>query len=163
MALSGSSQGFPGGSARNESSCNAGDPGLIPGLGRSPGGVHGNPLQYSCLENPTDRGAWWAIVHGATLKLQSDANIFFFYQLPAHFPELFPPHRFPSFWTVLPFLLPFLMKAYFPTCFFFYLYIFQPDTKSTACLFLSKADNFELQYNRHKLSSAKLHDMRVMN
>ena len=36
---------------------------LIPGLGRSPGGGHGNPLQHSCLENPMDRGAWWAIVH----------------------------------------------------------------------------------------------------
>ena len=42
---------------------NAGDNGLIPGLGRSPGGGHGNPLQYSCLENPMDRGAWWAMVH----------------------------------------------------------------------------------------------------
>ena len=42
----------------------AGDQGLIPGLGRSPGGGHGNPLQYSCLENPMDRGAWWATVHG---------------------------------------------------------------------------------------------------
>ena len=39
------------------------DVGLIPGLGRSPGGRHGNPLQYSCLENPMDRGAWWAAVH----------------------------------------------------------------------------------------------------
>ena len=50
-----------------ESACNArGDPGFIPGLGRSPGEGHGNPLQYSCLENPMDRGAWWAIVHGVT-------------------------------------------------------------------------------------------------
>ena len=40
------------------------DVGLIPGLGRSPGEGYGNPLQYSCLENPMDRGAWWAIVHG---------------------------------------------------------------------------------------------------
>ena len=40
------------------------DVGLTPGWGRSPGGGHGNPLQYSCLENPIDRGAWWAIVHG---------------------------------------------------------------------------------------------------
>ena len=39
---------------------------FIPGLGRSPGGGHGNPLQYSCLENPMDRGAWWATVHGVT-------------------------------------------------------------------------------------------------
>ena len=44
--------GFPGGSAGKESSCNVGDLGSIPGLGRFPGGGHGNPLQYSCLENP---------------------------------------------------------------------------------------------------------------
>ena len=43
-----------------------GDVGLIPGSGRSPGEGHGNPLQYSCLENPKDRGAWWAAVHGVT-------------------------------------------------------------------------------------------------
>ena len=54
----------PGGPDSKESACNAGDLGLIPGLGRSPGGGHGNPLQYSCLENPMDRGAWWATVHG---------------------------------------------------------------------------------------------------
>ena len=53
--------GFPGGSDSKES---AWDPGPIPGLGRSPGGGHGNPLQYSCLENPMDRGAWRAAVHG---------------------------------------------------------------------------------------------------
>ena len=50
-----------------ESACDAGDAGdlsSIPGLGRSPGGGHDNPLQYSCLENPTDRGAWRATVHG---------------------------------------------------------------------------------------------------
>ena len=47
-----------------ESACNAGDVGLILGLGRSPGGGNGNPIQYSCLENPMDRGAQWAIVHG---------------------------------------------------------------------------------------------------
>ena len=49
-----------GGSDGKESTCNAGDPGLIPGSGTSPGGGNGNPLQYSCLENPRDRGAWWA-------------------------------------------------------------------------------------------------------
>ena len=43
-----------------------GNIGLIPGSGRSPGGGHGNPLQYSCLENPVDRGAWWATVHGVS-------------------------------------------------------------------------------------------------
>ena len=47
-----------------KSACNAGDPGSIPGLGRSPGEGNGNPLQYSCLENPMDRGAWWVTVHG---------------------------------------------------------------------------------------------------
>ena len=55
---------FPGGSDGKESACNAGDPGLIPGLGRSPGEGNGNPLQYSCLENSMDRGAWQATVHG---------------------------------------------------------------------------------------------------
>ena len=56
--------GFPGGSDGKESACNAGDLGLIPGLGRSPGGGRGSLLQYSCLENPVDRGTWWATVHG---------------------------------------------------------------------------------------------------
>ena len=50
--------GFPGGSDGKESACKAGDLGLIPGLGRSPGEGNGNPHQYSCLENPMDRGAW---------------------------------------------------------------------------------------------------------
>ena len=49
-----------------ESACNAGNAGLIPGLRRSPGAENDNPLQYSCLENPTDRVAWWATVHGVT-------------------------------------------------------------------------------------------------
>ena len=56
--------GFPGGSDGKESACIAGDVGSISGLGRSPGRGHGNPLQYSCLENPMDRGAWRATVHG---------------------------------------------------------------------------------------------------
>ena len=55
--------GFPGGSEVKASACNAGDLGSIPGLGRSPGEGNGNPFQYSCLENPIDRGAWWATVH----------------------------------------------------------------------------------------------------
>ena len=59
-------QGFPGGSDGKESACNAGDLGSIPGLGRSPGEGNGNPLQYSCLESPMDRGAWRAAVHGVT-------------------------------------------------------------------------------------------------
>ena len=56
--------GFRGGSDGKESACNAGDPGLIPGLGRLPGEGNGNALQYSCLENSMDRGAWWATVPG---------------------------------------------------------------------------------------------------
>ena len=48
---------------------NAGDAGLIPGSGRSPGGGNGNSLQYSCLENPMARGAWWATVHGVAKEL----------------------------------------------------------------------------------------------
>ena len=60
--------GFPGGKACKESTCKAGDLGLIPGLGRSPGEGNGNPLQYSCMENPMDRGAWQATVHGVTMS-----------------------------------------------------------------------------------------------
>ena len=59
-------KGFPHGSDRKESAWNAGDPSSIPWLGRSPGGGHGNLLQYSCLENPRDRGTWWATVHGVS-------------------------------------------------------------------------------------------------
>ena len=53
------------GSDGKESACNAGDLGSILGSGRSPGEQNGNTLQYSCLENPMDRGAWWATVHGS--------------------------------------------------------------------------------------------------
>ena len=56
--------GFPVGSVSEESTCSAGDPGSIPGLGRSPGEGNDNPLQYSCLENSMDRGAWQATEHG---------------------------------------------------------------------------------------------------
>ena len=55
---------FPSGSDGKESAFNAGDLGSIPGLGRYPGEENVNPLQYSCLENSMDRGAWWATVHG---------------------------------------------------------------------------------------------------
>ena len=61
------SKGFPSGSVVKNLPANAGDSRdwhLIPGLGRSPGGGNGNPLQYSCLKIPMDKGAWWAIVHG---------------------------------------------------------------------------------------------------
>ena len=59
-------ESFPGGSDGKESACHVGDPGLIPGSGRSLGEGNGNPLQYSCLEISMDRGAWWAIVQGVT-------------------------------------------------------------------------------------------------
>ena len=58
--------GFPLGSVDKDSACNVRDTGSIPGLGRSPGGGHDNPLQYSCLENSKDREAWQAIVHRVT-------------------------------------------------------------------------------------------------
>ena len=61
--------GFPGSSVVKNLPANAGDMGSIPGLGRSPGGGSGNPLQYSCLENATDREAWWATVHGVWTNL----------------------------------------------------------------------------------------------
>ena len=58
--------GFPGGSDGQESTCNVGNLGSIPRLGRSPGEGNGSPPQYSCLENPMDRGAWWVTVHEVT-------------------------------------------------------------------------------------------------
>jgi len=66
--------GFPDGSDGKESSCSAGDPGLIPGLGRSRGEGNGNPLQYSCLEISEDRGAWWATIHEVTKSWKGLSN-----------------------------------------------------------------------------------------
>ena len=77
--------GFPGGSEVKASACNAGDLGSIPGLGRSPGEGNGTPLQYSCLENPMDEGAWWATVHWVT-KSQTRLSDFTF---TLHFPTKF--------------------------------------------------------------------------
>ena len=71
---------FPDNSYGKEFSCNAGDPGLIPGLGRSPGEGNGYPLQYSCLENSMDRRTWRAMVHGVK-KNQTRLNNFYS-QLP---------------------------------------------------------------------------------
>ena len=65
--------GFPGGSDSEESACNAGDLGSIPELGRSPEEGNGNPLQYSCLENSMDGGAWWATVYGV-MKSQTQLS-----------------------------------------------------------------------------------------
>ena len=74
LAALGNQAGFPGGSDSKESDCNAGDTGSIYGLGRFPGGGHGNPFQYSCLENPKDRGAWWARVHGVAKSLTTEST-----------------------------------------------------------------------------------------
>ena len=63
------SLGFTSSSNGKESACNVGDLGSIPGLGRTPGERHGNPLQYSCLENSMDREAWPALVHGVSKNL----------------------------------------------------------------------------------------------
>ena len=70
--------GFPGGSEGKASTCNAGNPSSIPGLGRSLGEGNSNPLQYSCLENPMDRGAWWATVHGVAKSRTRLSDITFF-------------------------------------------------------------------------------------
>ena len=68
---------FPGGSDGKASVCNAGDPGSIPGLGRSLGEGNGTPLQYSCWENPMDGGAWWATVHGVAKSWTRLSNFTF--------------------------------------------------------------------------------------
>ena len=66
LSLKAGERGLPQWLSGKESTCNAGDKGSIPRSRRSPGGGNGNPLQYSCLGNPMDRGAWWAAVHGVT-------------------------------------------------------------------------------------------------
>ena len=73
-------RGFPGGSNGKESARKAGDPGSIPGSGRSPAEGNGNPLQYSFLENSMDRGAWWATVCGVT-KSRTQLRDFHFVSL----------------------------------------------------------------------------------
>ena len=82
-------RGFPGSSDGKVSAYNAGDPGSIPGSERSPGEGNGNPLQYSCLENPMDRGAWEATVHGVT-KSQTRLSDFTYFSYLFHvsFPRL---------------------------------------------------------------------------
>ena len=65
---------LPGSSVGKESACSAKDPGLIPGLGRSFGEGNANPLHYPCLENPMERGAWWAAVHGIANSLTGLSN-----------------------------------------------------------------------------------------
>ena len=73
------------------SAYNVGDLGSIPGSGRSSGEGNGNPLQYSCLENPTDRGAWWATVHGVTkswIRLSNFSSLHIMSPLPSFLPQL---------------------------------------------------------------------------
>ena len=67
--------GFADDSDSKESACNTGDPGSIPGSGRSPGEGNGNPLPYSCLENPMDRGACWVTVHGVAKSWTQLSNL----------------------------------------------------------------------------------------
>ena len=88
---------FPGGSDGKASACNVGDPGLIPGSGRSPGEGNGKLLQYSCLENHMDRGAWWATVCGAAKSWTqlSGFTFFSFFQLPSPPRGLSPQISFP--------------------------------------------------------------------
>ena len=74
--------GFPGSSDGKVSACNAGDLGLFPGSGRSPGEGNGNPLQYSCLENSMDGGAWWATVHGVAKSWTWLSNFTYIMYIP---------------------------------------------------------------------------------
>ena len=74
------SSGFPGSLDGKASAYNVGDQGSISVSGRSPGEGYGNPLQYSCLENPVDRGAWWATVHGVA-KNQTQLSDFSSYYI----------------------------------------------------------------------------------
>ena len=74
-------QSFPGGSDGKASAYSAGDPGLIPGSGRSPGEGNGNPLQYSCLENPMDGGTWWATVQGVAKSWTRQGDFTFTFSL----------------------------------------------------------------------------------
>ena len=73
--------GFPGGSDGKVSACNTGDLGSIPGLGRAPGEGNGNPLQYSCLENPMDGGAWCTAVHGGREEPDRTERLHFHFSL----------------------------------------------------------------------------------
>ena len=98
-----SALGFPGGSEVKASACNAGDLGSIPGLGISPGEGNGNPLQYSCLENPMDGGAWWATVHGVTKSQAWLSDFISFFLSSSAFPK--------SSLNILKFLVHILLKA----------------------------------------------------
>ena len=94
--------GFPGGSEVKASACNVGDLGSIPGSGRSPGEGNGNPLQYSCLKNPMDGGAWWATVHRvAKSQTQLSDFTFFHFQICLGLHLLFGLALFSTYFYVL--------------------------------------------------------------
>ena len=84
------SRGFPSSSVGKESVCNAGDPGSIPRSGRFPGEGNGNPLQYYCLENPMDRAAWQATVHGITKSQTRLSDFHFHFSLSDVYVRSFP-------------------------------------------------------------------------
>ena len=98
-------ESLSGGSDNKESVCSAGDLGLIPASGRSPGEGNGNPLQYSYLENSMDRGAWWATVHGVA-KIQTQLSDYYYYYLltltillPGHVIFLLKNHYWKNFYS----------------------------------------------------------------
>ena len=95
---------FPGGSDGKASACNAGDPGSIPGLGRSSREGNGNPLQYSCLENSMDRGAWQAAVHGVTRVGHDLASKPPPSKIPRCSPRFMAPGIIPSTMTIIGFI-----------------------------------------------------------
>ena len=96
--------GFPGVSDGKESACNIGDLNLISGSGRSPGEGNGNPLQYSCLENPMDRGAWWAAVHWVTKESDTTERVtFYFFSVCGT--ETGVAYSYKDFWLTLPIAL----------------------------------------------------------
>ena len=76
---------FPGGSNSKEFACNAGDPGSIPGLGRSPGEGNDYPLQYSCPENPLNKGTWWVTVRRITKSRTQLSDYYYTYTQLNHF------------------------------------------------------------------------------
>ena len=95
-------KGFPGGSEVKASACNAGDLSSTPGSGRSPGEVNGKPLQYSCLKNPMDGGAWWAIVHGVA-KSQTRLSNFTFTMKLTSYPQSLKTEFFGESWLLFSF------------------------------------------------------------
>ena len=122
---------FPGSSDGKASAYNAGDPGSIPGSGRSPGEGNDNPFQYSCLENPMDRGAWWATVHGVA-KSRTRLSDFTSLHFNKHLHSL-------SCKVLLKYLVPYKKLCYlsFPQYCVKVLYIFRIKVFTWIPLFLS--------------------------